>query len=77
MNMIDGVYNLLGGDQPAALILALGPFVARAPEEISVIELQRHIIPATIAAVRVEDSIRSVELANRKRKPTDQYHWDS
>src|SRR5262249_33689301 len=55
---LDRRLDLIGGDQTRALELARGVLVARAPEEILVVEAHPDTVPAGIAGVIIDHAIR-------------------
>ena len=45
-NLLDGGDDLLGGDEACAFELAIVALVAGAPEEIEMVEILPHVVPA-------------------------------
>src|ERR1700722_1790169 len=68
----DGALHMLDRDQPGALELARRACMARAPEEVLVIESQRRIVPAGVAGVVVDDPPGRLELGRRMGEAADQ-----
>lgn len=62
MQLMNNADDLLTGDQPGALILPLSTFVHGTLQKITVIKIDAHIVPATMAAIRIEYAPRCIEL---------------
>jgi hypothetical protein len=67
-------YHLLSGDDPGAFVMAVSPFVAGTPKKIMVIEIDRGVVPAALAAVSAVNPVRRLKLANRQRITADNDH---
>src|SRR3954452_13390464 len=65
-DLLDRLLNLLGGDQPGAFELARRPGMARAPQEIVVVEAVARVVPAAIAGVIIDDPVGRRELVGRR-----------
>ena len=64
----------VGGDQPGALELPRRAGMARAPQEILVVEPHPLVVPAAVAGVPVDDAIWRGEFVGRVGKATDHHH---
>lgn len=58
-NPLDGVDDLFRRNQTRAFKVAVRTFVARTPEEIEMVEVFAHVIPAAVAGVVVDDTVGS------------------
>ena len=65
---------MLDGDQPRALELARRVLVARAPQEIVVVEAVLRVVPAAVAGVVVDDAIGRIEFVGRMGEARDHHH---
>ena len=73
-NLLDGRDDLLGGDEARAFELAVVALVAGAPEEVEMVEILPHVVPAGMACVVVDDAIRRVELVRGMREAADHHN---
>ena len=67
-------YDLPSGDEPRALELSWRTLVARAPQEIVMVEAVMRIVPAAIANVIIDDAIRRLEFVDGMRKAGDHHN---
>ena len=72
-NPLDRLLDLIDRDQPRALELARCALVARAPEEILVVEPKMGIVPATVAGMIIDHPVRRLEFIGRMRE-TGNHH---
>jgi hypothetical protein len=56
-NLLDRLLDLIDRNQPRALELARGALVARAPEEVLVVEPKSGIVPATVASMIIDQPV--------------------
>ena len=54
--------------------MPVGPLVARTPQEIKVVEIQTHIIPAAVTGMIVYHPVRSFKLIGRMGESGDHHH---
>ena len=73
-NLLDGGDDLLGGDEACAFELPVVALVAGAPEEVEMVEILPHVVPAGMAGVVVDDTVRRRELVGRMREAGDHHH---
>ena len=73
-NLLDGGDHLLGADEARAFELAVVALVAGAPEEIEMVEILPHVVPAGMARVVVDDAVRRVELVRGMREAADHHN---
>src|SRR5262249_37144442 len=71
----DDALHMLRRDEPRAFELPRRVLLARAPEEILVVEAHQRIVPAAIAGVVVDDAVRRRELIGRMGEATDEHDW--
>ena len=64
----------VGGDQPGAFELPRRAGVARAPQEVLVVEAVPHVVPAAVAGVPVDHPVRRGEFVGRVGEAADQHH---
>src|ERR1700733_1374720 len=72
-NLLDRVLDLIDRNQPRAFELARCALVARAPEEILMVEPKPGIVPTTVAGMIIDHSVRRFELVGRVRE-TGNHH---
>ena len=72
---VDHTINVFRGDEAGALILAVSVFVAGAPREVVVDELDGPIAETAVADIVVDNPIRSVELHSWETETTDKNDW--
>ena len=65
---------MIDGDQPRAFELARRVLVARAPQEVLVVEAVVRIVPAAVAGVVVDHAVGRVELVGRMGEAADHHH---
>ena len=57
--------------------MAVAALVPRTPEEVEVVEVETHIVPATVAGVVVDDAVWRGEFVGRMGKSGDHHHRNS
>ena len=57
--------------------MPVGSLVTRTPEEIEVIEIQPHVVPAGVAGVIIDDAVRRCEFVRRMGKAGNHHHRDT
>jgi hypothetical protein len=67
--------QLRRGDQPCAFERPGRAGMARAPQEILVISLYPHVVPAGIADVPVDHAVWRGEFIGWMREAADHHHW--
>lgn len=72
-DLLYGRNDLLRRDQPGTFELAVVALVAGTPEEIEVVEVLAHIVPAAVAGVVVDDPVGRVELVGGMGEPRDHH----
>ena len=73
-NALDRRLHVFGRDQAGTFELARCAGVARAPQEIVMIESMPHIVPATIAGVVIDHPKRSCKFVGRMGKAADHHN---
>src|ERR1700757_603 len=76
-NLPQNRFYVLGGNQSCAFKLPRRSLLPRTPQEILVVELNRHVVPTRIADIVVYNAIGREKSIERMRKATDQKHRDS
>lgn len=66
--------NLLAGDGAAAFVLPFCAFVARTPQEVPVVKVNAHVIPAAVTDMGVEDTVWGTELTARQGEAAYHHH---
>ncbi len=75
-NLLDGRDDLFGGDEACAFELAVVALVAGAPEEVEVVEILPHVVPAGVAGVVIDDTVWRMEFIRGMCETADHHQRD-
>lgn len=64
-------YHLSARNEPCALKLPVSVLVPRAPQEVMVVKIKVHIVPARITSLVIDHPVRCIKLGARMRETTD------
>ena len=73
-DLFDGGDHLFGGNQLGALEVTVCALVTGAPEEVEVVEVQTHIVPAAVAGVVVDNAVRCFKFVGGMGETGDHHH---
>ena len=68
-NLFDSGNDLFGRDEFGTFKMSVSAFVARTPQEVKVVEVNTHIVPAAVAGVVIDDTVRSFKFIGRMGEP--------
>ena len=73
-DLADGGDDLIRRDQLRTFKVAVRAFVTGTPQEVEVVEVQPHIVPAAVAGMIIDHTIRRFKFVGRVGEAGDHHH---